>query len=192
MGGGASAVQQPGFTPRPPPHQAATPQTSSCQPRMPRAASHFTSSPWPGADWLVSQLLRLMRESPRYPQPCPCHLLPAWTPCLQLWGEGREDHREGEDGVEGSVPTEVVRGAPSWLEEPAGRRLAPGANAAPSHGRLSTQAPAPALGSPALGALRRDGDAHVQSLGFPRNAQNQRLLHAGHSTREGQVGQLVL
>lgn len=67
-----------------------TPQASpSWQPRRPRGASNFTDSPWPGADWLVSQLLSLMRESPRYPQPCPCHLLT----CLQLWGgkttEGR-------------------------------------------------------------------------------------------------------
>lgn len=67
--------------------------------------------------------------------------------------------------------------APAWLQggwEWAGMAC----RAAPVYGRLSAQALAPALGSPAIRAVCGDGNDHLQSQRFPRNAQDQWLLHA--------------
>lgn len=148
-----------------PPHRSTLLVSLGCQ-----GASHFTNSPWPGANWLVSQVLGLRWESPRDPQSRPAiSCLPAHrtSNCVGKdgtegrWGGGTCSHRGGKEPLPGCRNQLVPRG-----------------NAGPSHGHLSTQALAPALGSPSIRALCRDGDAHLQSLGFPRNAQNQWLLHA--------------
>lgn len=67
--------------------------------------------------------------------------------------------------------------APAWLQdgwEWAGMAC----RTVPVYGHLSTQALALALGSPAIRAICGDGNGHLQSQRFPRNAQDQWLLYA--------------
>lgn len=151
----------------------------SCQPMMPREASDsIRDSP------CQRQTGDSPSRGPRVEKPEVPTALPQPSPtCLDtmppsgVGGWGRP-HR-GQDGAEGSAPTEVVRShdytvaSSSWLQASVERRLVPRGDAGSSHGHWAW-----ALGSPAISALWRDGDVHLQSLGFARNAQNQWLLHA--------------
>lgn len=103
----------------------------------------------------------------------PCHLLP-----------------RSVYGWAGKISVEMVRPMTTW--EPS---LCCGSPLGRSRGWYHCAVPALHVAAPTLDSPSvrfHYGDGHLKSQGLPRDAQDQRLLHARHVTKENQIGQLFL